>query len=286
MACANPRRDEAAPRRELDRRATSANTDAVAKRGGHRVTEAGCELGAASLEDRRGRGGAAGRAQAERGAMPQIFGPRADTIARLLLLAIPTVPTAGVLLTYALMRSPYVTGQEVTLEQPVPFSHEHHVGDDGIDCRYCHTSVERSAFAGLPPTETCMTCHSQLWTQAPVLAPVRRSLAEGIRLRWRRVNDLPGYVYFNHSIHVAKGVGCSTCHGPVDTMPLMRQAAPLTMGWCLACHRDPAPYLRPREAVYDQHWQPPADQAVQGRRLIEAYHVSTAHLTDCSVCHR
>jgi hypothetical protein len=218
--------------------------------------------------------------------VPQIFSPAADTVARLVLAAIPTLPVAGALLTYALMRSPYVTGQYATPEQPVPFSHEHHVGGLGLDCRYCHTSAEQSRFAGLPPTETCMTCHSQLWTQAPMLAPVRESLAEGRPIRWRRVNSLPGYVYFDHSIHVAKGVGCTTCHGPVDRMPLMRQAAPLTMGWCLACHRDPTPNLRPHEAIYDSRWVPPTDQAEEGKRLAESYHVRSEGLTDCSVCHR
>ena len=203
-----------------------------------------------------------------------------------MLAAIPTLPVAGVLLGYALMRSPYVTGQYATPDQPVPFSHEHHVGGLGLDCRYCHTSAEQSRFAGVPATETCMTCHSQLWTQAPMLAPVRESLAERRPIRWRRVNSLPGYVYFDHSIHLAKGVGCTTCHGPVGRMPLMRQAAPLTMDWCLACHRDPAPNLRPREAIYDPHWVPPPDQAEQGRRLTEAYHVRAEALTDCSVCHR
>lgn len=218
--------------------------------------------------------------------MPQIFHPRADTIARLVLLAIPILPVLAVLLAYALMRSPYVTSQGITPDQPVPFSHQHHVGGLGLDCRYCHTSVERSRFAGLPPTETCMTCHSQLWTQAPMLAPVRESLARNQPLRWQRVNDLPGYVYFDHSIHVAKGVGCTTCHGPVAAMPLMQQAAPLTMGWCLSCHRDPAPHLRPREAIFDPYWSPSADQASHGPRLLAAYHVRTDHLTDCSVCHR
>jgi hypothetical protein len=218
--------------------------------------------------------------------VPQIFSPAADTIARLVLAAIPAIPIAGVLLTYAVMRSPYVTGQYATPEQPVPFSHKHHVGELGLDCRYCHTSAEQSRFAGLPPTETCMTCHSQLWTQAPMLAPVRESLAKGRPIRWHRINGLPGYVYFDHSIHVAKGVGCTTCHGPVDRMPLMQQAAPLTMGWCLACHRDPTPNLRPREAIYDSRWVPPPNQAEQGKRLAEAFHVRSEGLTDCSVCHR
>ena len=219
--------------------------------------------------------------------MAQLFGPGANTVARLVLVAIPVVPAALVLLAYAIMKSPYVTAQDVVRQQPVPFSHQHHVGQLGLDCRYCHTSAAVSSFAGLPPTETCMTCHSQIWTQAPMLAPVRESLASGQPIRWQRVNRLPGYAYFNHSIHLAKGVGCTTCHGPVATMPLMRQAAPLTMGWCLSCHRDPAPNLRPREAVYDPYWTPPANQAQAGAELAARYHVRPSErLTDCSVCHR
>ena len=177
--------------------------------------------------------------------------------------------------------------QNVTRDQPVPFSHEHHVGGLGLDCRYCHTSVEKARFAGLPPTETCMTCHSQIWTNAQMLAPVRASLAENKPIRWQRVHKLPGYVYFDHSIHIAKGVGCSTCHGPVHEMKLTRQAAPLTMKWCLDCHRDPAKNLRPRDAVFD----PELDSLrmtseASGQKLIAAYHIRTDHLTDCSTCHR
>jgi hypothetical protein len=216
----------------------------------------------------------------------QIFHPRADTIARAALVSIAVLPVLLIGWIFMIMLSPYVTQQNVTREQPVPFSHQHHVGGLGIDCRYCHTSVETARFAGMPPTETCMTCHSELWTNAAMLAPVRASLADGRPLRWRRVHNLPDYVYFDHGTHVAKGVGCSTCHGPVDKMPLMRQAAPLTMGWCLDCHRDPAPNLRPREAVFDMAWMPPKDQAEQGRRLAAAYHIRTDHLTDCSICHR
>jgi hypothetical protein len=218
--------------------------------------------------------------------MPQLFRPVADTIARAILVSILAVPFVVVGGAYAVMRSPLVTGQSITLHQPVPFSHKHHVGDDGIDCRYCHTSVETSAFAGMPPTTTCMTCHSQLFTNAEMLAPVRQSLADNKPLHWTRVHRLPDYVYFDHSIHVAKGVGCTTCHGQVETMPLMRQAAPLTMSWCLDCHRDPAPNLRPRDQVFNTQWTPPADQLEQGRRLLTEYHIKTEHLTDCSRCHR
>jgi hypothetical protein len=218
--------------------------------------------------------------------MAQIFPPAANTIAVLVLAAIPVLPVLLVGFAYAVVRSPYMTEENLTREQPVPFSHAHHVGALGIDCRYCHDSVETTRFAGVPATETCMTCHSQLWTNAAMLAPVRTSLAADRPLRWRRVHVLPAYVYFDHSVHVAKGVGCSTCHGAVDRMPLMRQVAPLTMDWCLDCHRDPGPKLRPREAVFDPAWTPPRDQAERGRRLLEAYHIDTARLTDCSTCHR
>jgi Cytochrome c7 and related cytochrome c/Class III cytochrome C family len=216
----------------------------------------------------------------------QIFRPGANTIATLLLASLGVMPVLAVGLAYQIVRSPDVTDQNVTREQPVPFSHEHHVGGMGIDCRYCHTSVEKARFAGLPPTETCMTCHSQIWTNAGMLAPVRASLAEDKPIHWQRVNELPGYVYFDHSIHIAKGVGCTTCHGPIGQMKLTRQAAPLTMRWCLDCHRDPSMALRPREAVFDPDWKPTGDREQSGHELMAAYHIRIDHLTDCSICHR
>ncbi len=216
----------------------------------------------------------------------QVFRPGADAIARVLLASCGALPILAVGLAYSLMSSPYTTAQNVTRNQPVPFSHEHHVGGLGLDCRYCHTSVEKARFAGLPPTETCMTCHSQLWTNAGMLAPVRSSLASNKPIAWQRVNALPDYVYFDHSVHVANGVGCTTCHGPVDQMRLTRQAAPLTMQWCIDCHRAPEKALRPPESVFDPRWSPPADQDKVGRQLIAKYHIHVDHLTDCSVCHR
>jgi hypothetical protein len=218
--------------------------------------------------------------------VPQIFRPSADTVARFILVSFIAVPLLLIGLAYAVMRSPYATGQNVTRTQPIPFSHKHHVGDNGIDCRYCHASVETSAFAGLPPTTTCMTCHSQLFANAQMLAPVRLSLVEHKPIHWQRVHRLPHYVYFDHSIHVTKGIGCTTCHGAVETMPLMRQAAPLTMGWCLDCHRNPAPNLRPRSQIFSTTWKSPKDQLEEGRRLLVEYHIDTEHLTDCSRCHR
>jgi cytochrome c7-like protein len=217
--------------------------------------------------------------------MPHLFHPYADTIARSVLLALVVLPFLAIGFAYWISASEYTTGRSLTLDQPVPFSHQHHVGGLGLDCRYCHSGVETSAIAGVPPTHTCMTCHSQLYTQTAMLAPVRQSLADNQPIHWNKVNRLPAYVYFDHSIHIAKGVGCSTCHGDVTTMPLMRQAAPLTMDWCLDCHRNPAPNLRPAASIFDPHWHPPADQDQRG--LILAHqNIDNSHLTDCSVCHR
>jgi len=197
-------------------------------------------------------------------------------------------------------RSPYVTYAKVVRPQPVPFSHQHHVGGLGIDCRYCHTSVETSSFAGIPPTKTCMNCHSQIWTGAPLLEPVRESFRTGKSLVWTRVNDLPDFVYFDHSIHLNKGVGCNTCHGPVDRMPLMFNWASLQMEWCLDCHRDPGKYLRPREQVFNMRYEQPTslkpvvmdgtkyvDQLSLGNDLIRKYNLRTERdITSCSTCHR
>src|SRR5262244_4208208 len=197
--------------------------------------------------------------------MAQIFHRSTNFIARFSLFS--AIFLAGLALTgiLALARSPYFTRQNISREQPVQFSHKHHVGDDGIDCRYCHTSVETSATAGIPPTKTCMNCHAQIWSQSPTLEPVRASFRTGQSIEWTRVHDLPDFAYFNHSAHVNKGVGCTTCHGPVDRMPLMWQYASLQMEWCLDCHRAPERYVRPKEEVFSVSWQPPQDQIEQGR---------------------
>jgi hypothetical protein len=216
----------------------------------------------------------------------QLFKPRADTIARLFLIAIVIAPFALFAACYAVAVSPHVTDQGITLTQPIPFSHQHHVGGLGIDCRYCHTGVETSAVAGVPPTYTCMSCHSQIWTNAAMLAPVRESLATNTPIHWSQVNRLPDYVYFDHSVHIAKGVGCTTCHGPVENMPLMRQAAPLTMQWCLDCHKDPTPNLRALDEVFATDWTPPKDQEQRGKRLMELYQIHVGRLSECSLCHR
>jgi len=218
--------------------------------------------------------------------LAQLFRPGANGIAVGCIFTLFALPAAAMTLSYLVWNSPYATNQFLTREQPVPFSHAHHVGDLGLDCRMCHTGVETTAFAGVPSTHICMTCHSQIWTNAAMLAPVRDSLASGRPIHWRRVNRLPDYVFFDHSIHVAKGVGCSTCHGPVQTMPLMRAQQKLTMGWCLDCHRHPERHLRPKDRVFDMAWQEPADQSTEGARLMREYRISADHLTDCSICHR
>ena len=181
-------------------------------------------------------------------------------------------------------RSPYVTQVAVAREQPVPFSHEHHVRGLGLDCRHCHTSVEETAFAGIPPTKTCMTCHSQIWADSPMLEPVRASLRTDASIQWTRVHDLPDFVQFNHGIHVHKGIGCSTCHGQVNQMPLTWQTTTLQMEWCLDCHRHPEPNVRPRDQVFNMDWRPPANQLAEGERLVKEYGIQKP--TDCSVCHR
>jgi len=184
----------------------------------------------------------------------------------------------------AFSRSSWATQAGVAREQPIPFSHAHHVGDVGLDCRYCHTSVETSGFANIPPTKTCMNCHSQIWSTSPTLEPVRESFRTDRSIPWTRVHDLPDFAYFNHSIHISKGVGCETCHGRIDKMPLTFQRASLQMEWCLDCHRHPEQYVRPREAVFQMDYEPPADQETLGRQLVKEYKIQS--LTSCSTCHR
>ena len=218
--------------------------------------------------------------------MPQLFKGRANAIAKAIWIGVPLVALGIAAATFGFARSDFWTHVDSPIEQPVPFSHQHHVAGLGIDCRYCHTSVEQSSFAGVPPTETCMTCHSQVWKDAPVLQPVRDSWQTGRPIKWTRVHDLPDYVYFNHSIHVAKGVGCATCHGQVNEMPLTWKTKQLYMRWCLDCHRQPAPYLRPINEVVDMNYHQPKDQLAFGRQLIKKNNVHTAGLTDCYTCHR
>ena len=219
--------------------------------------------------------------------MPQIFHPSTNTISRVSIAGVLAVVALAGAVGGSLVDSTYLTSVRVPQVQPVPFSHEHHVGGLGIDCRYCHTTVETSSVAGVPATEICMNCHKQIWSRSGMLEPVRASFRTGEPLRWNRVYDLPGFAYFDHSIHVNKGAGCATCHGRVDEMPLLWRANALQMGWCLDCHREPWRHLRPREAVFSMDWQPDEDQETLGRRLVRAYDImDRAHLTSCSVCHR
>lgn len=187
---------------------------------------------------------------------------------------------------WSFTRSAYATAEDRYEPQPVPFSHAHHVGGLRIDCRYCHAHVESAPSAGMPATETCMGCHLKVWPEAPPLAPVRESWRTGQPLRWTRVYDLPDFVYFDHSVHVVGGVGCTTCHGPIDRMPLTYRAAPLTMQWCLDCHRRPWQHLRPQAAVFDTTWRPPPDQELVGKRLMVERRIDPTTLDRCTVCHR
>jgi Cytochrome c7 and related cytochrome c len=217
--------------------------------------------------------------------LPQVFRPRANLFYRAFLIAVPVVLVAAGFVWFEYYRSPHWTGVLVPIGQPVLFSHRHHAGQLKIDCRYCHTSVEKSSFAGLPPTQTCMTCHSQIFTDSPLLQPVRNSYASGQPIRWNRVHNLPDYVYFDHAIHVNKGVGCSSCHGQVNEMPLVWKTQTLFMEWCLGCHRQPEANLRPDSEIFNLNWQPSKDQPQAGARLARDYHLDAAHLTNCSVCH-
>jgi hypothetical protein len=219
--------------------------------------------------------------------MAQIFHRSTNFISRFSVFSALFLIGFAVLAVLAAARSPYLTRQNITREQPVQFSHKHHVGDDGIDCRYCHTSVETSAFAGIPPTKTCMNCHSVLFSNAGYLEPVRESYRTDKSIEWVKIHRLADFVYFNHSIHVNKGVGCTTCHGQVDQMPLIFQANTLLMQWCLDCHRNPAPNLRPMDKVFAMDWQPGPDQEELGQKFAKERNLrTTAELTSCSTCHR
>jgi hypothetical protein len=216
--------------------------------------------------------------------MAQIFHPSTNTISKLSIFGAVFVLAGSLWVLVEMNRSSYMTQTFVPRNQPVPFSHKHHVAGLGIDCRHCHTTVEDSAFAGIPPTKTCINCHSQIWKDSPMLEPVRASFQNDESIEWTRVHDLPDFVYFNHSIHVKKGVGCVSCHGRVDQMPLIWKANTLQMEWCLDCHRHPERNVRPREEVFNMAWEPPSDDPGLGERLMKEYNIRRA--TDCSVCHR
>jgi hypothetical protein len=219
--------------------------------------------------------------------MSQIFHHSTNTFARITIFGAVFILGFLAWAFSELDRSSYETRATQVREQPVPFSHAHHVGGLGVDCRYCHTSVETSSFANVPPTKTCMNCHSQIWSTSPTLEPVRASFRTGESISWTRVHDLPDFVYFNHSIHVNKGVGCESCHGRVDRMPLMFQENSLQMEWCLNCHRHPEKYVRPREFITTMGYQPAGDQEEIGRRLVHEYNIQSPRtLTSCNTCHR
>ena len=216
--------------------------------------------------------------------MAQIFHKSFNSISKVSIVAGGLVAATVLTLVATANTTSWVTYQGVAREQTPPFSHKHHVAGLGIDCRFCHTTVEEAGFAGLPASKTCMTCHSQVWTDAPILEPVRESYRSDKSVEWLRVHDLPDFVYFNHSAHVNKGVGCTTCHGPIDTMPLVHQEASLQMEWCLECHRHPERHVRPQAEVFSVRWSPPADQVEKGRELVARYGIHPR--TSCSTCHR
>jgi hypothetical protein len=232
--------------------------------------------------------------------MPQVFPKYTNLVSRAALLSLPLIFGSTAVSLAAFYRSDYTTGAREVVEQPVPFSHKHHVSQLGIDCRYCHTAVEKSASAGLPPTKTCMNCHQQMWVGAELLKPVRDSYAANVPIEWTKVHNVPHYTYFNHSIHVNKGVGCQSCHGEIDQMNLVHQSKTLLMEWCLNCHRHPEDYLRPKSEVYNIAWTPdkgsvdvdgkviePGTQAKVGNDLKEKYQIRGEQvITNCSICHR
>ncbi len=219
--------------------------------------------------------------------MAQLFHRGANNLAKISIFAAIVLAGTAFYVYTQVARSGYITGRYQERPQPIQFSHKHHVGDDGIDCRYCHTSVETSSSAGIPPTQTCMNCHSQLWGDAAYLEPIRESFRENKPIEWERVHDLPEFAYFNHSIHVAKGVGCSTCHGQIDNMPAVFQENTLQMEWCLQCHRNPEQFIRPKSEIYSMQWQDGDLDAEERDSLKKEYKIrSREMLTSCSTCHR
>src|ERR1700694_3772346 len=215
--------------------------------------------------------------------MAQLFHRSSNSLAKVSIAGAGILAGTILIAAYSLDGGSYTTDVAVVKDQPVPYSHKHHITDDGIDCRYCHTSVEKSAVAGLPATEICMSCHSQIWSNAAILEPVRASFRTGESLQWTRVHDLPDFVYFNHSIHINKGIGCASCHGRVDLMPLMYKENTLYMNWCLECHRNPEKFVRPRDQVFNMAYEAPSNQIELGKKLVQEYHIQS--LTDCYTCH-
>lgn len=254
--------------------------------------------------------------------MAQLFKPSMNNVVKISLLVFASAPVLALLTGIGISRSPQNTRVGIPIDQPIPFSHKHHAWELGIDCRYCHTSVEKSSYAGIPSTETCMTCHSQIWTNSPLLEPVRQSYTTGQPIKfadgspgWNLVNKVPEFVYFNHAIHVNRGINCNTCHGPVQNMQITYKGNDFQMRWCLACHREPEkflytdkknPNLSPREQVFalyvkQQTMEPltPRERALlrgvaynakpeevaEGVKLVKERGVKVAQLADCWVCH-
>jgi len=219
--------------------------------------------------------------------MAQFFNKSANNIARISMVGVAVLAVVAGFAYTQIARSSYLTGRYLERQQPVQFSHKHHVGDDGIDCRYCHQTVETTASAGMPATQTCMNCHSQIWSDSPYLEPVRASFRDNKPIEWERVHDLPEYTYFNHSIHIAKGVGCSTCHGQIDNMPAVFQENTLQMEWCIACHRAPEKFIRPKSEVFNMQWQDGDLDEGERAKLKADYKIrSKEMMTSCSTCHR
>lgn len=240
--------------------------------------------------------------------MAQIFRPASNTLAKLALVIGAITPLATMILMSQFTRSSQVTRVNVPYEQPVPFSHEHHVTELGLDCRYCHTSVEKSAQAGYPATHTCMSCHSQIWTNSPLLEPVRESYVKNVPLKWTVINKVPDFVYFNHSIHIKRGVSCNNCHGPVQAMQMVYKGNSFQMRWCLDCHRNPEKYVNKPEFVWNlyrkiqsgapltkeenalrlgrQYHRSSKEELEYGRELVKEYKIKTEQLADCWICHR
>jgi hypothetical protein len=216
--------------------------------------------------------------------MPQVFHRSTNTVARVSIFGAAAFLGGALVLALALTRSSWATRRDVVIQQTPPFSHDHHVGQIGIDCRYCHTTVETAGSAGIPPTATCMNCHAQIWNDSPMLEPVRQSLATGKPLEWKRTHDLADFVYFDHSVHVNRGVACVSCHGRVDQMPLMRKENTLQMEWCLNCHRHPEKFVRPLSEVFNMEWEAPRDGGALGAQLVRERGIES--MTNCSTCHR
>ena len=218
--------------------------------------------------------------------LSQLFGPQANWMARTFLIGTPILLLLIFVVAEAVDDSGYVTGENIFKDQPVPFSHQHHVGELKVDCRYCHIQVENSALAVVPPASVCLTCHSQIWKNAPMLSPVHASAAKNEPIHWQKVTEVPQFVYFNHSIHISKGVACTTCHGDVSTMPLTREAHPMHMKFCVDCHRDPAPHLRPQDEIFSPEKSELSDDSLlaRGKDLMQKNNVHPS--TDCFTCHR